>query len=929
MAPREIKVVINGEEFVSQAAEKATASITLFGKKIPIVLDASALLSKGLELLKDSFGAVKQFVGDSLAAFDEFSASQRKLEGTAKLSGIALRDLKAVADQGKDAFKLSTVVANDFSSEIGKLTSKAGDITKSKDAMAAFLDIGAARGLSAADTLKAVQQAVLGIDEGTDKLFGKNPSVLYEEYADKVGKSAGKLTDQEKAMALLDATMVGGERVRGSYLDYLNSAAGQQELVNNKQEQGKVAFGEALQPIRTLVLQGLNKLLDVLVPVVVWVGKAANAVGVTLVQSFNGARYAGAKVVEFLGKMTGSNALEQWGKKSAESALVSIAAVEMAGKKSSESLAEAQTKAIQSVVKADRSALEERKKKHEQFVKEVTKQTEDLGKQLDREFEKQAETSVKMSKAMRELFGTALSSTMSNAADAIERIRVKMLSVAGAVPIEEFRRLDEQAKAHVATLQLLNEAHKVSQAAGHGIPKADAIERLDRIIAQLGDQAALEFTISGNANEHRKRLEMIEALKTRVRDLTKQEGDASKGVADAEESRRKAVQKTAENVAGIARTALDAAQAFGLLDKSAASVLNSAVNIASAIGKIAGGDLFSGISGIIAGVANVVTTLMQGDAERKRLLKVNNEALGKLSRDISGLRINITGEDLAKAQTALSGVAGRLKGGRGAANENDIRNALYDQGLTMTDLERIAKEFGMEIRTKSGALDVDSVKLLLQALNTAQIGRLGTNFQDQLQYFKDSQRLDGNTGAGAIGAVIDFLRNVGGVSALSGIDTTDMGKAREQLRALFTQLNNGQGVQGLGKLTGSQFMDIILGLLGDIDGLKGGDAGTTETGGTVGGGDSASGGTVRPSTETIQSVIKAMDTNVSTVLTTHTALHERIATATEGAYMELQVHTGLLQKLVAATGGRTDVVDTELEATRYALAVQRGIGATY
>jgi hypothetical protein len=928
MAPREIKVVINGEEFVSKAAEDAGASLTVFGKKIPLVLDASNLLKMGLDALRAAFGAVKQFVGDSMAAFDEYNASQRKLEGTAKLSGIALRDLRDVANQGKDAFKLSTVVANDFSSEIGKLTSKAGDITKSKDAMASFLDIGAARGLSAADTLKAVQQAVLGIDEGTDKLFGKNPSVLYEEYADKVGKSAGKLTDQEKAMALLDATMVGGEAVRGAYLEYVNSAAGQQEQLNNRTEQGKVAFGAALQPIRTLILQGLNKLLEVLVPAVEWIGKAANAVGVTLVQGFNGARYAGSKVIELLGKFTRVNALEEWGKKAADSALVSMAAVEATVKKASEQVTKDQDTAAKAVVKIDRDALAERKKEHEKFVKEVEKQTEDNGKKIEKLFADQTEASIKASKSMRELFGQTLSATMTNAADAIDKIRARMAEVASKVPIEEYRRLDEQAKNHVATLTLLNEAHKVSQAAGHGIPSADAVARLDRIIVQLQDQAALEFSLTGNAEQHRKRLEMIEALKARIRDLSKEEGRDAEAAAKSEDSRQKAVQKTAENVVGIARSALDAAQAFRVLDRNAASVLNSVLNIASAIGKIAGGDITSGVATIVTAVANIVSAMMQGDAERKRLLKVNNDALGKLSRDISGLRLNITGEDLAKAQSALSSVAGNLRGGRGAANENDVRNALYDQGLSMTDLDRIAKEFGMEIRSKSGALDVDSVKLLLQALNTAQIGRLGTNFQDQLAYFKESQRLDGASGASAIGGLIDFLRNAGGVTALAGVDTTDMGKTRDALRGLFTQLNNGQGVQGLGKLTGSQFMDVLIGLLGEIDGAAGaaGDSVVGSTGVTGSGGGS---GTTAPSTETIQAVIKAMDSNVTTVLTAHTAFHERIANATEGAYQELQVHTGLLQQLVATTAGRTDLIDTELESTRYALAVQRGIGATY
>ena len=247
-------------------------------------------------------------------AYDAFSASQRKLEGTAKLTGVALSDLKDISKDGVEGFKLSTITANDFAAEIAKLTSKAGDLTKSKDAMASFLDIGAARGLTASDTLKAVQQAILGIDEGTDKLFGKNPSVLYEEYADKVGKSAGKLSDQEKALALLDATMQGGELVRGSYQDYLGSAAGLQEQLTTKMDTTKVAFGTALQPVRTLVLQGLVKLVEIGTPVVLALGRIANFAGVTLGLKFQDARIAVGGFAEVMGKLTRSESLEAWGR---------------------------------------------------------------------------------------------------------------------------------------------------------------------------------------------------------------------------------------------------------------------------------------------------------------------------------------------------------------------------------------------------------------------------------------------------------------------------------------------------------------------------------------------------------------------------------------------------------------------------------------
>lgn len=191
-------------------------------------------------------------LGNAYDAADRFDAAGRKLEGTAKLTGQSLTFLASTAGEAEERFSLAAPMANDFTAEIVKLTEKAGDVGKTSAALQAFLDIGAARGMTAAQTLTAVGQSILGIDEGTDKLFGKNPSVLYKEYADKIGTTAGKLTDQEKAQALLDATLEGGERVRGEYLKYLDSAAGKAEQNAKRIEEASAAAGAALQPLREL-----------------------------------------------------------------------------------------------------------------------------------------------------------------------------------------------------------------------------------------------------------------------------------------------------------------------------------------------------------------------------------------------------------------------------------------------------------------------------------------------------------------------------------------------------------------------------------------------------------------------------------------------------------------------------------------------------
>jgi hypothetical protein len=195
-------------------------------------------------------GAAFNEAREAVAAADRMETAIRKLGGTSRLTGVDLKFLQETSDAARESFRLSIPIANDLTSEVVKLTERSGDINQTGAALSAFLDIGAARGLGAAETLQAVGQAILGIDEGTDKLFGKNPSTLYKEYADRIGTTAARLTDQQKSQALLDATLRGGETVRGEYLKYLTSAKGEAEQNALKIEEMRANIGRSIQPLR-------------------------------------------------------------------------------------------------------------------------------------------------------------------------------------------------------------------------------------------------------------------------------------------------------------------------------------------------------------------------------------------------------------------------------------------------------------------------------------------------------------------------------------------------------------------------------------------------------------------------------------------------------------------------------------------------------
>ena len=317
MAEKKITVVIDGQEFVSKAADSAGGAMEGFAGKIPAWGKTIALATAAFAALSKAVEAVGDFVMGSIDAYDRFASSQNKMAAQSKLTGVSLADLKETAKIAREEFNLGSVVANDAATTVAKYASRAGDATKKNELLAAALDLGAASGYTAAESMDALEQGLRGQDEGFDKLLGKNPSALWKEYADANGLAVGKMTDTQKRMAELTAIVDAGNVVQGSYNERIASGAGQTEAMSNQMDNAKVAFGAAIQPLRIFIVQGLVKLIELATPVVVAIARVANAAGVVFVGSFQLARSAVGSLIEGVGKLTGNKSLEEWGAKQA------------------------------------------------------------------------------------------------------------------------------------------------------------------------------------------------------------------------------------------------------------------------------------------------------------------------------------------------------------------------------------------------------------------------------------------------------------------------------------------------------------------------------------------------------------------------------------------------------------------------------------
>ena len=830
---REVTVTINGKQTVSQATSQADSSLGGFVGKIPGWAKAVGLLAAAYTIVSNAIGAVKDMVLDSIASYDRFAASQTKLAAQSKLTGVSLAELNRLADEGRDRFGLSSVVANDAATTIAKYASRAGDATKANQLLAAALDLGAASGLNAAQTMEALEQGLRGQDEGFDKLLGKNPSSLWKEYADANGLAVGKMTDTQKRMAELTAIMEAGNLVQGSYNDRLDSGAGAQDKLNNKLDEAKVAFGQAIQPARVFIVQGLTTLVEFGGRAVLAVGRIANALTVVFTGAVEGARSALGFLAIGIGKLTRSQDLEDWGRN-------------------------------QSTAFSDFQA--QLKKLEDRYLTTGKTAEESAGKQV---------TATKNVAA-------AVKATAETAEEAATRLN--------------------------ATLD-----------AKLGKPMQVAIGLTEGAIASLG-RAATDQLPTDQSQRFLTHMQGLAEASGKARDRIMGIGQPTRTGADN-------TKDMAREVEMVARGALDAAESFGVIDDRAARSLTSAVNIATAVGRMAtSGFTFAGAVGVIGGVASLVNTMMNGDSDRRRLLRENNARLADVSEGLAEFNLDISGAD---QQTLIDALTEGLGDGpfTGSSQMPSLLRNLSTLGFSERRLDKIAKDLGVNIRDSQGRFMYDGLVNLLTALMQTNQGPRQT-FGNDLSGLEDAFDVN-DTGLG------DQVSQLGGLGArysdlFKGIDFSNLEGARGQLRKLFADFQAGRISLGqMGGMSRQQFGSFLTLLIGRIDqaiGATGAGTAAPESGASVpvsSGGNLVVGGTAVP-VGTVQDVIKAMDTGVRTILTEHTSLLTTIAAATERSAVSLASIDGKMDELIVVTAGQIEATDAKLEAMRRMAALERG-----
>lgn len=803
MGLRDVLVRIRGEEDVSKASKKAGSSLKSLGKQAKKLLENQLVQGIG-------FAGLVAGLGKAVEASNELEASTRKLEGTAKITGVSLETLQALSQKGQEGFKLSATIANDFAVELAKLAAKAGDVGKASVGLDAFLNLGAAKGLTAAQTLTAVQQSILGIDEGTDKLFNKNPSVLYAEYAAAIGTTAGKLDDQQKAQALLNAAITDGGKVGGAYGDYLASAAGQQEQLTTELKKAAAELGGALTPALLAVLPVLTSLaagmsnfvkgIQLLavdaayffeqIPntVVLIKGKTLEQLGLLLKGAGDFIPFFGDKV-SALGDQLVSEGKRQVKqsedytrillqvKEEQENEIIGL--VKKSG--SAQVVAVAATQAKVTTLTAEelkkRHDAEEKAAKalfdaHEKWNKETLGQLRALGEYLGREQKKQADDARGTAELLARELQVNLGEATAQALDLTTEAMGKLLEqLRGKIPVEQWAALNAAVQQHKRDLSDL-------------LPPAEDL-------AESAKRAA----------------------------------DENKRITEEQGKQEKSLEKNARATADLARAFIDAASATGVIDQKMANILNSAVSLAANIGKAFGGDP-TAIAASVTSLANIIVGIGSSETERRRqaAAAANTLALERLTREVGNLNLRESGKTFAGIQNAVdASIQARADARASGAGPGDADKAakaaflksLQSQGIGLEEARALFKElFGRDLALANAGTFFQDITAFAEGLKNTEFGQFGSDFASQLDAV--IKGFDIFNVSDADNKLQEFKDLVGKFSpALAGALNEDLStpegraKAASNLQALFQKLKTGGlSPEEIG-VSGNEFLSLI------------------------------------------------------------------------------------------------------------------------
>jgi hypothetical protein len=872
MAEKTIKVVIDGQEFVSTAAGKAERSVESFSSKVKNLLAPLAALGIGAAL----GGFFKKAIEESL----EGEQSMQRMQTAVENAGQAFAQMRPKIDSTIGDLTRLTVYTDD------QLMAAFSDMTvQTGDARGALGNLGLAADLAAAK------------------------SIPLETASAAIGKAmAGNTTALQKMIPELKGStdLIGDLRIKveGTAEKMGGTFAGSVERAKNQFSEFAQAVGDAILGADSMQGSG-NILVDTLASMATWVQDNSEEIGLLV----DVLKLAGVAIWEAL-----APAITMLGRiaKPILGGFVALVA-EMSFALRSWAVFSQDTfgKVVTNIANFGQSVAGLLKRVGIDLNTEGLDRMKSYGEAQTKEADGRWTSLTGEHKAFWDKF--------TDTAKTGEANTVKALQTGSTDSIAEIKKRAGEVDA---------EAKKMKEALEKnlGPPVATMIGLTEGAIKKLG-AAAKEQLPPETAQKFNEHMESLAANAELVRQrLT----DSTPAVNEARDSTSDMAQQTAS----IARAGLEAAQAFGVMSDGAAKTLSSVITLGESIALVAGGDP-SAIPAMIASAANLISQMVS-DGGRKKLIADNTREMERLRLELGNLSLNVSGDDFAKIRSALGEVIPQLRGGRGAANTTDIVNALARRGLGMGDLKKLADQLGIRIFSDSGALSVDGIKQLFESMGLVELGQFGQDYASQKQSTESGFGVNKTSDLGQIGELGAlggrFSSALAGVVDVTNLaDTRDRLKGLfERMQT------GGLSAEDLGGLTGSEFLAFVTDLISRIDTLAPSTgSGSGSSGGTGGTGSSGSGSTGSGSSSVVptKSLADVLD-GVAAQTTALGVYHTKHLSLATDHLAEAKMQTGILTEIATNTrslidGGLEDMIDEKLSAKQSLAALSGGVGPSF
>lgn len=251
-----------------------------------------------------TFNKIIGVVKDATEEYKAHTQSMEALRNVASYTKNDMQDFTAIMN------KYEGILEQTDLADTIKNFSLMGFTVEQTDQMIQALTNSAIRNRNANYTVsQAVKVASDGYKQGLSTLSDsagvtENLSVMLDNHAKSLGKTASQLTETEKNQAYLNRTMLAAEPFAGAMEGYLDSLAGKQGEYSQAMRETKIAYAEALETTLIAMTEIKTKLVNVLGNLITENKEAVAGIsifGVTLLGTI-GIISAGIKIIDTMKK---------------------------------------------------------------------------------------------------------------------------------------------------------------------------------------------------------------------------------------------------------------------------------------------------------------------------------------------------------------------------------------------------------------------------------------------------------------------------------------------------------------------------------------------------------------------------------------------------------------------------------------------------